>query len=89
MGPPHLNETAPFRAVAELLILNIEIEDSASETLEVRLTKADTLEDFGLVVAAFGIAVCPGGIQCVHDFSEPVVTSLGAGLESRKIHGLY
>ena len=65
------------------------IEDSASEVLEVRHTEADTLEDFGLVVAAFDIAVCPREIQCVHNFGEPVVTSLSAGLEFGKVHNLH
>ena len=65
------------------------MEDAFSEILEVTDTEGDSLQHLDFVVAAFGEAIRPGGIQGVQDLLEPVVTRLRTSFKLRQLHGFH
>ena len=61
------------------------MEDSVAETREVTHAVANAFQDFGFVVAAFGIAVSKRNIKGVENQLAPVVNCSGTVLEFRQM----
>lgn len=60
------------------------MQNARTEALKIAKTEANTFQYFGLVVAAFSKAVRIWNVQCVQNFSRPVVVSIDTGLEFGK-----
>ncbi len=69
-------------------ILCITEKDFVSKITEVTHAKANSFQSLRFVVTAFNKAICPGNIHRVNNLVKPVVVSLGAIMELRKIHNL-
>ena len=78
-----VGEKAPAR------FLSIAEEDSVSEIAEVTHPKADALQDFGFVVAAFNKAIRPWDIHRVEDLVEPVAVCVCTIVELGQIHDFH
>ena len=63
-------------------------EDSVSEPVKITNAKADTLEHFCFIVAAFGIPISIGNIKRVQDLLEPVSIGSNTRGKLRKIFKL-
>lgn len=63
------------------------MEDSVAEAGEVAYTIANTFQNLGFVVAAFGIAVSKMDVKRVKNQLTPVVQGSGAIIEFRKMGG--
>ncbi len=73
-------------ARAPARFLCIAEENSFSKMIEIAHAVASALEDFGFVVAAFNVTICPGDIHRVKNLQKPVVVGFGAIRKLRKIH---
>ncbi len=60
------------------------MQNAGTETFKIAKTEANTFQYFGLVVAAFSKAVRIWNVQCVKNFSRPVVVSGNTSLEFGK-----
>ena len=60
------------------------MQNAGTEAFKIAKTEANTFQYFSLVVAAFSKAVRIWNVQCVQNFSRPVVVSIDTGLEFGK-----